>query len=678
MLRFRNVLHAPWFSTRGLTRLRALGLVVMIGLASPAVLVAQESRTWIDATGKFKIQAKFVSLEGSKVTLLQTSGEELEIELSKLSPGDRKLAQELAKKASENPFQAKEANPFAPKPNKGNVGAVGENMPARGTAGGTEEAAPAGGSGYTGRDIRLTSDVADVTELLLTPKLDKLTLPKNESFAERKLPARGIALPKKSNFFEKANSVLTHPTKPEATILYHIAPPGQPPMTRVVVLNLESGKVVAQGNVPNLYTGVAIGRDGLIMARQVEHFGKGNDGLLEGWIIKGKELAREWSWEPAQGQSGRDQGIVWGDTLPDGRILTANEGGQIVCWKSDGDRMKAEWRLQGQGSNRPALSADGKYLAVAADKQCAVLDLEANEVLATVPTTSRHLPWPKMAISPELTRLACVGHDRVIVWDLQTGEEIREIVSGHVHGDALPLWLDDNFLLLGGHLLLDVKNQLRLWDYAGAEMSAFFDRTGLFIVGGPNQSSSLIPVALPHPAARNFLARVLQDPNLFILKEGTQVSIDVSGIQDASQQASVKEKLTKKLTERGFVVAASGGITLKASTETGKAEKMSYRSFGEAPWNAKEYTVQAYNSRLKFVWNGKDVWEVSGNNIPGFLSLGKDETIEQALKKSEKPNYGFFEHAEIPKLLTKPSDNAAGGGGTQALGKSTVTITGLQ
>lgn len=83
-------------------------------------------------------------------------------------------------------------------------------------------------------------------------------------------------------------------------------------------------------------------------------------------------------------------------------------------------------------------------------------------------------------------------------------------------------------------------------------------------------------------------------------------------------------------------------------------------------------------SRLKFVWNGKDVWEGSGNNIPGFLSLSKDETIEQALKKHEKPNYHFFEHCEIPKLLTKPAENATAGSSTAALGKSTVTISGLQ
>ncbi|ODA33700.1 hypothetical protein A6X21_18405 [Planctopirus hydrillae] len=653
------------------------GLLLVLSSSS---LPAQESRTWTDATGKFKIDAKFVSLEGTKVTLLQTSGEEIEIDLSKLSPGDRKVAQDLAKKASENPFQVKETNPFAPKAGKSSTGGspAGPSMPDRTAPGGTEPAPAAGNGTYTGRDAQLTSSVDGVTELLLTPQSDKLALPRNDAVVDRKLPSRGIALPKKANFFEKANSMLVHSSKPEAVVLYHIAPPGQSPITRVVVLNLETGKITAQGQVPNLYTGVAYGSDGLILVRQVEHHGKGNKGLMEGWIVKGKDLAREWSWEPAKGQSGRDEELVWGEILPDGRVLTANEGGKITCWKTEGDEMKALWRLQAQGSSRPDVTRDGKYMAIVADKQCAVMDLEAGEVVATVPTKGRHLPWPRMAISAEHSRMACFGFDKIIVWDLQTGEEIREIATGPISGGAAPLWLDDDFLLLGGHLLVDVKNQLRLWDYTGAEMTTFYDRTGLFVVGGPSQSSSLIPIALPHPAAKNYLARALQDPNLFILKEGTQVAIDVSGIQDAAQQAAIKDKLTAKLTQRGFVVGASGSIILKASTETGKSEKMSYRSFGEAPWNAKEYNVQSYISRLKFVWNGKDVWEGSGNNIPGFLSLSKDETIEQALKKHEKPNYHFFEHCEIPKLLTKPAENAAAGSSTSALGKSTVTISGLQ
>ena len=69
-------------------------------------------RTWTDSTGKFKLQARFVSEEAGKVTLEKEDGSQLEIELSKLSAADQTAVAERKKAASENPFKAKEASPF--------------------------------------------------------------------------------------------------------------------------------------------------------------------------------------------------------------------------------------------------------------------------------------------------------------------------------------------------------------------------------------------------------------------------------------------------------------------------------------------------------------------------------------------------------------------------------------
>ncbi|MEZ6122597.1 MAG: SHD1 domain-containing protein [Planctomycetaceae bacterium] len=66
-------------------------------------------RTWTDNTGSFKVEAEFIALKGTSVTLKRKAdGKELELPLERLSAADQKAAQELAKQKSaapKNPFE---------------------------------------------------------------------------------------------------------------------------------------------------------------------------------------------------------------------------------------------------------------------------------------------------------------------------------------------------------------------------------------------------------------------------------------------------------------------------------------------------------------------------------------------------------------------------------------------
>ena len=75
---------------------------------------------------------------------------------------------------------------------------------------------------------------------------------------------------------------------------------------------------------------------------------------------------------------------------------------------------------------------------------------------------------------------------------------------------------------------------------------------------------------------------------------------------------------------------------------------------------------------MQFIYQGKTAWQSSVNNIPFFVHLDQDETMEQYLKKNEKANYDWFEKVQLPKLLTKPT------GGSPGLGTSRVTPAGLR
>ena len=66
---------------------------------------AGNSRTWTDATGKFKVDAEFISVTDGKVNLRRADGRTMSIHLEKLSDADQLHLKELQETESENPFQ---------------------------------------------------------------------------------------------------------------------------------------------------------------------------------------------------------------------------------------------------------------------------------------------------------------------------------------------------------------------------------------------------------------------------------------------------------------------------------------------------------------------------------------------------------------------------------------------
>ena len=82
----------------GFAAIRALGaafvLLVTSLAAAPAAAqrVLVPEREWSDATGMFKVQASLVGIEGTALTLRQTDGTDLAIELDQLAPLDQLIA----------------------------------------------------------------------------------------------------------------------------------------------------------------------------------------------------------------------------------------------------------------------------------------------------------------------------------------------------------------------------------------------------------------------------------------------------------------------------------------------------------------------------------------------------------------------------------------------------------
>ncbi len=105
----------------------------MFGLAIALSAGSALGRQWTDSSGKFSVEAEFVTLDAGNVTLKKSDGTLLKISLDRLSKPDQDEANKLAAQAtppaavqSENPFAPQPATVNSPKPTKDEIVKLGE------------------------------------------------------------------------------------------------------------------------------------------------------------------------------------------------------------------------------------------------------------------------------------------------------------------------------------------------------------------------------------------------------------------------------------------------------------------------------------------------------------------------------------------------------------------------
>lgn len=643
-------------------------LLLVCGLMTFGTLVAAELRQWSDATGKFKIKAEFVSLENGTVTLKKEDGEEIEIELKKLSTADQKAANDAAKAKDDDPFKSKakpKDDPFKAKP-KATTTPAQPNRPTRPARPGAPKTTAEPVDDGDAPVIKVDWSKADVVTLAPPESGWKVEPPKVE------LPDGGgklkpISLPQKANFFEGMKAIVISRDLKRAVIGYNMGNPSQGGTTRLLGVDLATGKAGGSVSAAVQMVPLAMHDDGDQILMRRDEFGFGNLDRLEVWSMKSGKIEKLLICTPYEEVSGGPRDVMWAEFIDAERLATSSRGGKVAIWKYP--EMEPICWFQSADS-KPALSPDRKLIAYCTGDNVGLFDVEKREVIAQQATPTK-LNWPLLAFSPSGKRLGCIAFDKVMMWDLATGKlEQSFSPTGLMIKDSIE-FPDEDYILGNGKFLVDMPNQLKFWQFDGADQIRCIN--GVAYVGvsaGQNAPGALLTMTLPHAAAKDLLKKALTDPTLFVLKAGTTVKLDLNGITDAAQRATVEAALTKRLATIDCKPGPAGTIDLVAAVEGPKDRKISYHGAGT-------YQTKEWFSRLKFVYQGQPAWESSSSNVPFFIQYGKDDNIENALRRHEKPDYAFFDRVELPKFLQKPTAGQAAGR-SLTLGQSTITTAGLK
>jgi WD40 repeat protein len=620
-------------------------LLLSLVPAAIAPLRADDLRTWSDATSKFKVRAKFDSLKDGKAVLIRENGAKLEIALDKLSQADRDY---IAKQGSENPFQAVDENPFETAP-------IVEKKLAD-----------------TPRVVSVDWSNSQVVPTLTSDTEWHVTVP---DLPPADFHPRSVPLPPKGDFFANLQGVAINLKAQAAVVGVGLERHGRgEDQTNIVVCDLKTGRAVANvtTQTDTVMAPLALHDDGRQVLMRKDEFGFGRKNRLELWTISGKNAVPSLVWTPYGEEEVSQNDVAWAEFIDAKTLATCSLGGKLAIWELPAAQPVCY--LQLCSDSVPALSPDRKWIAFACDDNIGLFDVEKHEVIASQKTPCR-LNRPAVAFSPSGKKIACVAEDRIFVWDTASGhlEKDASFASQRIGNDIC--FPNENYVLVGNQTLIELEHQLKLWQYLNAEHVCTRGGTTFFAAIEEKGSGMLLAAKVPHSEAIALLKKALQQPDLFVFHKGTPVKLDVSGIPD-DHKKQVSDALSKKLSDLKCAIRESAGVSVVALVEGPKSRQVDYMHSGS-------YQVQEYLTKLKFVHDGKTLWETSWTNVPGFVHVTADENLGTVLQKaSEQPTYDFFDKVTLPEFLQKSSADAKHGQqpapGSQTIGAAAVTPQGLR
>ena len=330
-------------------------------------------REWSDATGMFKVTAGLVGIEGDTLTLRQTDGSDLTIEIGQLARADQFIAKRTRRRLT---LRGTDGPPTV------------EAFDARARATNHHDFPPAA--------TALEADPADPGLTLVDAEV---AIPREDHFDRigRVIPAGGGTV----------------------VVAVENATPGRPLPTRLVWVSLGKKSIVANHKLASadivLDYHPLLERLLTVSREKFTAEGAANQKLTLWDVAPSRRGATAWiSWKAPCGDGQPLARQPWGRIVDDTLVLHQSSREEYACW--DIDSKRAAYRLaQYPGhSPLPALSGSGRLLALPDTRRVQVCDTQSGKVLLSLPVGDTS----GVAFDPAGIRLALVQQGNVQIHDL--------------------------------------------------------------------------------------------------------------------------------------------------------------------------------------------------------------------------------------------------------------------
>lgn len=709
------------------------------GLLMAVSLHADDFQTWTDATGKYKIEAKFIKLENDVVLLEEKDKSQSRIPLNKLSQEDQEKALNLARaKAESPPKKETEKDPGSDKPNPPKVAefrkwklmngktiegsflrSQGDNIilltrdgkevavdryklhfdevglltnllleeisrrneeRRESDASATRNKLKETDKGLSGPAQLTNLDCSHARHIVLTDK--PWTAPDITPFAVDWQP-RPTVFPRPVNHREHIDQLLISIASRLVLAVSHVnGNTNNDRVTRFIVANASSGKYQRDYLVRGDYRVLAFAPDGKSLLVHEHLIGKPSS-EVELWQLTGKGIERthRWSFTVKEAEFHSEGSVETAHFLANGTRALIMTNYYYFVVDIEADKPICYGKLDSKIT--PTVSPDERFLFAVYNKQLFAVNLESGMLMGSAPLEKKSLYMGgPLAVSPDGRKIAHKAIGVIIVYDLQTGQELFQLPSSPL-GEVI-CWTGTESLMAGGDMkglvYFDTVLNYPIWEVHEVKNVAFVGKYGMFYVDDSDDRRGLVVSPLPHASAQRVVNQAKNDPNFFIVKPGARFRVDASLIKDPALQQQFKAAIEKRITECGHIVDPGARLTIQIDMTREQDYDMTYRNnFPRNNNKIEEYKVKIprWIYHVTILSGNDPLWAKYDYDLPPLgILVTKEQPLEQHISKFSAPNADCFKKFVIPQYV--PREARATGFSVQPLHKSDVTINGIR
>ncbi len=382
------------------------------------------------------------------------------------------------------------------------------------------------------------------------------------------------------------------------------------------------------------------------------------------------------------------QVITWASFVGSDRIVTVNNQSVLHVWSFP--ERKRIGSFVGVDA-MPSLSPDRTHVVFAGGDMLCLLDPSEPAIVGY----RRVGPVPKeavVAVDPNGRQVAVGGKGEAMIIDLAQSGYFRifpKYLSAAPGADLIP-----DFAFIGSFLhdtrqLYDFDSPTAVWSIGStawqlpvgdAYWAVVRQRAkGKFVLG----SSELVLrcFKIPDAEIKRSISQVYRTADVLALRAGDSVRIDVSGLP-AERRSEMREALEQALAKKGFLLADSAAVTVKAFADPEREFQKTYiQSKGSLPFtpvfvskaDKDKCETFSYRGRVGQLWitkNGRKLWSRSGIEQPPNWLNEVDVPEDGKLDFYADPKYSIFTDPQFPDFIA--------GDYTGVLGTTTLQANGLK
>ena len=456
-------------------------------------------RTWSDASGKFKVQAQLLRIEGEQIVLRRDDDKEITVAIEKFTTADKAYIEDV---------------------HSGKI----KLAPDRGHEDGADDA--------TGEPaVKITAtDLNQATTISISGGEPWSYRPDQRMERDVLKPTR-VKL-EGGDFADRAERVLFMPKEKKAF---------------VVVVNSGHGGQTCRlqaGMLAPEFAPLDISPDGASLVARCEAFGLGKQAELRIYKRDGGSAKLVVAWLPyrhhaqpgarLRGGSAEDSAerpelgpaadVTWAVFVDSSHLLSLSRHGELALWETP--TLKPVYMVKVQHMGPPALSATRKYLSVATSAGVAILQTADGRVAGVLP--GKDLSTGAFAFRDDGRRLAMRQGYRLSVWDLEHGALVRDFQLDVAAGSSSSIAWADNEHILTGTQLVDVERRVTICTYRQLG-TAWAVRDGVvwFVARGVGPNDKVLASGEAVPKAALEAARHLNPDEMFAIKPGVEVAVEL-------------------------------------------------------------------------------------------------------------------------------------------------------